>query len=254
MLQLKYKTFGQGEPVIILHGLFGTADNWQTIGKRLSEQYSVFLPDQRNHGRSPHDPDMNYELMADDLLHFMESNWMFKARIVGHSMGGKTAMKFALKYPDMVEKLVVVDIAPKAYTGGHQEIFEAMLSLDLDAISSRDEAEAQLARRIQDEAVRLFLLKNMSRSSKGGYQWKMNLPVIYEHYQEILSRIDGDTPFEGETLFVRGGRSNYIADSDMPDILRLFPSARLETIPTAGHWIHADAPDEFCEYLHHFLT
>jgi esterase len=254
MLQLKYKTFGQGEPVIILHGLFGTADNWQTIGKRLSEQYSVFLPDLRNHGRSPHDPDMNYELMADDLLHFMESNWMFKARIVGHSMGGKTAMKFALKYPDMVEKLVVVDIAPKLYTGGHQEIFEAMLSLDLDAISSRDEAEAQLAQRIKDESVRLFLLKNMSRNQAGGYQWKMNLPVIYEHYQEILSRIDGDTPYEGETLFVRGGRSNYIADTDMPDIQRLFPSARLETIPTAGHWIHADAPDEFCEHLHHFLT
>jgi pimeloyl-ACP methyl ester carboxylesterase len=134
MLPLKFKTYGQGEPVIILHGLFGTADNWQTIGKRLSEQYSVFLPDQRNHGRSPHDPAMNYDLMADDLLHLMESNWMFKARIVGHSMGGKTAMKFALKYPDMVEKLVVVDIAPKAYQGGHQEIFEAMLSLDLDDV------------------------------------------------------------------------------------------------------------------------
>lgn len=254
MLNLKHKSFGQGDPVIILHGLFGTADNLQTVGKRLSEHFSVFMPDQRNHGRSPHHPDMNYELMAEDLLHFMESNWMFKAHLVGHSMGGKTAMKFALKYPDMVDKLVIVDIAPKAYSGGHQEIFEALLGLDLAALQSREEAEEKLTEKISDEGVRLFLLKNLSRTSSGGYRWKMNLPVIHEHYADILSSIECDTPFDKETLFIRGGRSQYIQNDDMPDIQRLFPKARLETIERAGHWIHAEAPEEFCEHLYNFLT
>ncbi len=159
-MELNYKTFGQGSPVIILHGLFGTLDNWQTIGKQIAERHMVYLVDQRNHGKSPHTDDFNYPLLAEDLHHFMESQWIHEAHIVGHSMGGKTAMQFALDYPDMVDRLAVIDIGPKAYEGGHQEIFAAMLDLPIEQITTRQEAADFLEKRIPDEGVRLFLLKN----------------------------------------------------------------------------------------------
>ena len=147
-MELNYKEFGQGDPILILHGLFGTLDNWQTIAKQLATNYSVFIIDQRNHGRSPHMDELDYPLMAEDLYQFMETHWIYKAYIIGHSMGGKTAMQFALNYPDMVEKLVVVDIAPKTYEAGHQTIFEALFSLDLEKIESRKEADEVLQKKI----------------------------------------------------------------------------------------------------------
>ena len=254
-MELNYKVFGQGDPLLILHGMFGTLDNWQTIGKQLAEHFTVYLLDQRNHGRSPHDYLIDYPTMAADLKHFMESHWMFKAHILGHSMGGKTAMQFALEQPDMVDKLVVVDVAPKRYSGGHEEILAAILALDLNQVESRGDAELFLRQRLtnQDEGTILFLMKNLSRNPQGGFEWKMNFPAINAHYQDILAGIEMEATFEGDTLFIRGEQSKYIQDADWQAILKLFPQARLETVSNAGHWVHADQPKVLLEMVRSFL-
>lgn len=252
-MELNYKSFGQGRPVIILHGLFGNLDNWQTFAKQLSAHFMVYIVDLRNHGRSPHLPEMNYRAAAEDVRAFMESQWIYQAHMIGHSMGGKTAMQFAFDHPDMLDQLVVVDIAPKAYTGGHEQIFEAMLKLEPEKLESRSEAEEKLARTISDPAVRLFLLKNLSRNKSGGYDWKMNLPVLHRDYSKILSAVSG-AAFSGESLFIRGERSDYLPDADWPQIQTLFPNAQLATVPGAGHWIHADAPEELLRQITEFLS
>ncbi len=255
MIELNYKEFGQGEPLVILHGLFGTLDNWQTIARKLAKNYTVFIVDQRNHGRSPHHADFNYQVMAEDLRNFMEERWAYQATIIGHSMGGKTAMQFALTYPDMVEKLVVVDIGPKQYVGGHQAIFEALFAVDLPKIQNRKEADLQLAQGIDNLAVRQFLLKNLTRSKESGqYEWKMNLSAIHAHYQDILAPIEVDDVYDGETLFIKGGKSDYLAPADLEAIRILFPKAELQTIADAGHWVHAEAPGEFLEILEKFVS
>lgn len=253
-MELNYKTFGQGDPIIILHGLFGTLDNWQTIAKQLAEQYSVFIIDQRNHGRSPHTEDHSYQLMADDLFEFMSNHWIYGAHVIGHSMGGKTAMKFALEYPEQVNKLIVVDMGIKANEGGHETIFEAMFDLDLDHLESRTIADEQLKTRIDEYGTRQFLLKNLTRKKKGGYEWKMNLPVLHQNYAEILSAIEGNSTFDHPTLFLRGGKSDYILDEDFEDIQSLFPDSQLATIQEAGHWVHAEAPKQFMEVVLDFLN
>lgn len=253
-MELNYKQFGQGEPIIILHGLFGTLDNWQTIAKQLAKNYMVFIIDQRNHGKSPHSDEFSYKIMADDLKHFMDTHYMYEATIIGHSMGGKVAMRFALDYPDMVEKLVIVDIAPKAYKGGHQTIFEAMFELDLEVMTDRKTIDKALKIKIPEDGVRLFLMKNLARQKSGGYRWKMNLPVLYQQYQEILSEIESDDTFDETTLFIRGENSNYIKDDDVLDIQDLFPFMQLETVSKAGHWVHAANAPEFLSKLNTFLT
>lgn len=252
-MKMNYKTFGQGPPVLILHGLFGNLDNWQTFAKQLAEDYTVYIVDQRNHGRSFHHDDMNYPVLAEDLHRFLEEQWIYRTHILGHSMGGKTAMQFALDFPDMVDRLVVVDMAPKRYEGGHQEIFAAMLGLDLETINSRQEAEALLANHIPDPGVRLFLLKNLTRGENGGFRWKINLPVLHRAYADILSPVTG-TPFEGPALFVAGERSDYIKPADRPAIESLFPGAQMATVAGAGHWVHADAPDALLELVRAFLS
>lgn len=252
-MTLNYKEFGQGEPLIILHGLFGTLDNWQTLAKRFAEHNMVFIVDQRNHGKSPHVPEHSYALMAEDLREFMESNYMYKAHILGHSMGGKAAMKFALTYPDMVDKLTIVDISPRANKGGHEAIFNALFSLDLDKIENRKAADLQLQDLIPDFGIRQFLLKNITRKKEGGYRWKMNLSALHTHYQEILAETTGDEIFEGESLFIRGEKSNYVLDSDMAQILEYFPAAQLETVADAGHWVHAEQPEKLFQLVSKFL-
>lgn len=253
-MDLNFKSFGQGPPLVILHGLFGTLDNWQTLGKRWAEEFTVFLVDQRNHGRSPHEAGIDYPSMAADLKAFLEDNWIYETHVLGHSMGGKTAMQFALDYPEMVDKLVVVDIAPRAYPGGHEDIFEALLALDLAALGERSEADALLAKSIPQRGVRQFLLKNLTRTREGGYAWKMNLPVIYEHYAAILANVRAAEPFAGPTLFVRGGQSDYVSDADWPAAQALFPQARLETVAGAGHWVHAERPEELYGLVKDFLA
>jgi esterase len=255
MLELNYKTFGQGDPIVILHGLFGMLDNWQTIGRQLAEDHAVYLIDQRNHGRSPFANEIDYPAMADDLKHFLESHWMFKANVIGHSMGGKTAMQFAIHHPEMVDKLVVIDIAPKPYQGRHQLIFDTLMDLDLFSLESRKEADEYLQERISDYSIRQFLLKNLSSVKNGrGYRWKMNLPVIYDHYEDILLAPELDAPFRGETLFIRGGWSNYIEEADYGLIKEWFPNSQIVTINDAGHWVHADAPEDLIQLLKDFLV
>lgn len=252
-MELNFKEFGQGDPIIILHGLFGTSDNWQTIAKQLAKEYSVFIIDQRNHGRSPHADEFNYQVMAEDLKEFMEQRWIYNARIIGHSMGGKTAMQFALEYPDMVEKLVIVDIANQTYKGGHEVIFDALLSLDLEKITNRKEADELLKPKIEDFGVRQFLLKNLTRNKENKYEWKMNLPIIYKNYNSILDSLEGEEPFEEATLFIKGGLSKYISDENFKTTQILFPHSKLETIENVGHWVHAEAPKELLQILNSFL-
>lgn len=252
-MELNYKTFGQGHPLIILHGLFGSLDNWQTLARQWANHFTVFIVDQRNHGRSPQRDEITYPLMAEDLRQFMEAHWMYHAHILGHSMGGKTAMTFAGQYPDMVDKLVVVDIAPKVYQGGHENIFDALLSVDLPSATDRKLVEEQLAARIHEPAVLQFLLKNLSRQPNGNLGWKMNLPAIYRHYADILADIPAGEPCDKPTLFIKGGNSAYIRPTDWPAIEERFPAAQLATIEGAGHWVHADQPAALRQLVLDFL-
>jgi pimeloyl-ACP methyl ester carboxylesterase len=253
-MELNFKEFGQGDPVIILHGLFGTLDNWQTIAKRMAENYTVYIVDQRNHGRSPHAEPFDYPTMAADLKEFMEANWIFNAHIIGHSMGGKTVMQFALENPDMVNKLVVADIAPVQYEPRHNHIFQALFDLDLANLNSRGEADNSLKNKITDWGERQFLLKNLTRKKEGGYRFKMNLPVIYKHYRDILAAIENLDNFDGSTLFIKGGLSQHIQEVHYEAIDSLFPNAAIKIIDNAGHWVHADAPDEFLNIVLDFLS
>lgn len=253
--KLNYKEYGQGPPLVILHGLFGMLDNWLTIAKKLANHYTVFLVDQRNHGRSIHQPTHTYEDMAADLKDFLDSKWIIKAHILGHSMGGKTAMKFAMDYPEYVDHLVVVDIAPRQYEASHQMIFETLCSIDLSQLESRKMAEALLAEKIDSLAIRQFLLKNLTRDQDGNFKWKMNLPVIKEHYQQILSTcIKEQDVYLGKTLFLKAERSPYIGKNDEKTIYQHFPNAEIVTIPGVGHWLHAEAPDAVIEELLLFLA
>lgn len=252
-MDLNYKVFGSGEPIIILHGLFGTLDNWQTVAKKLAEQYMVYIVDQRNHGRSPHVEGHNYKAMAEDLASFMEENWIHHAHVIGHSMGGKTAMQFAIDFPDMLDKLVVVDIAPKKYKGGHQTIFEALLSVNLEQVQKRKEVETQLSKYIDDVGVRLFLMKNLSRKKEGGFAWKMNLQEIYMNYSNILDEIIIDPAVSNETLFVNGGKSAYVSLEDQAFIKTCFTQVQFQTIEDAGHWVHAEQPQALIHCLNSFL-
>ena len=254
-MQLHHKVIGAGEPIVILHGLFGMLDNWQTLAKQLAEDYLVYLVDQRNHGRSPRAAAHGYPEMADDLHRFLTDQGIPAATVLGHSMGGKTAMQFALTHPEMTERLVVVDIAPKAYAGGHESIIAALQALHPERLDSRSEAEAILAPRIPELGVRQFLLKNLSRDKAGGYRLKMNLDVLAREYPRIMADIElaNPSPYTGPALFVRGGRSAYVQDEDRPRIEALFPAARLHTVANAGHWVHAQAPKVLLQVLRDFL-
>ena len=253
-MKLNHKIFGEGDPVIILHGLFGMLDNWQTIAKKLAVEYMVILVDQRDHGRSPHTEDFNYPLLADDLKVFMDENWIHQASIIGHSMGGKTAMQFALHYPEMVDKLIVVDMAPIEYEPGHNEIFEALRSIDLSQLTERKSAVHMLEQRLDSSEVIQFLLKNLSRTKEGSYRWKMNLDLIIDNYDSILAEITGDHAFDKDSLFIKGEHSDYILAEHMPQILALFPSSKLAEIKDAGHWIHADKPEQLLAEIQTFLN
>lgn len=251
-MELFSREFGAGDPVIILHGLFGFSDNWQTIAKGLAEYHLVVTPDLRNHGRSPHTDSNSYPEMAEDLREFMEAHWMFSANVIGHSMGGKVAMQLALQYPDMVERLVVVDIDPGQAEDNHSGIFRALLGIDLSKMTDRKAIETYLSEHIDDLGTLQFLLKNITRTDAGAFEWKMNLPVLWKHYPDILAPVEG-TPFEKPSLFIRGSRSGYIKPEESALIKSLFPAAEIVTIEDAGHWVHADKPKELLAVLKAFL-
>ena len=251
-MELFSREFGAGAPVIILHGLFGFSDNWQTIAKGLSDHHLVVTPDLRNHGRSPHAPTHSYPEMAEDLRAFMEEHWMFSASVIGHSMGGKVAMQLALSHPDMVERLVVVDIDPGQAEDNQTAIFHALLGMDLSKIASRADAEAYLSQHVADYGTRQFLLKIITRTDDGVFEWKMNLPVLWKHFRDIMAPVTGE-PFDKPALFIRGSRSDYIKPEEITLIKALFPQAVVVTIPDAGHWVHADKPNELLTVLKKFL-
>lgn len=252
-MALYHKILGQGPPLVVLHGLFGTSDNWATLARQWSEHFTVILMDLRNHGRSPHHHAMNYPLMAEDVAEVLREEWMHRVYLLGHSMGGKTAMRLALDHPDLVEQLMVVDIAPRAYSGGHEGIMEALLSIPLDKVAQRQDAEEMLLQKIPDRGVALFLLKNLARTKDGGFRWKMNLEAIHRHYDEIVNAIECEHPYPHPAMFVRGGRSGYITDEDWPAIRTLFPKATLQTIEGAGHWVHADQPEALSKLVMSFF-
>lgn len=253
-MKLNYKVFGEGKTIIILHGLLGSLDNWVTIAKKLSDHYKVFVIDQRNHGKSPHAEEHNFEAMSEDLAEFYNEHGVDKAILIGHSMGGKTAMQFAIDHPDKVEKMIVVDIGTKGYARGHDEIFDALLSSDPGKIENRGEADEKLKPKIPDFAVRQFLLKNLERRDDGsGYEWKMNLPVLYREYDNITEPLHTKNSVDLPVLFMKGSNSPYIGEEDLPEIRRIFPDSRLQTVEGAGHWVHAEAPDAFLELARNFI-
>jgi pimeloyl-ACP methyl ester carboxylesterase len=252
-MELNYKKLGEGEPIIILHGLFGMLDNWQTLARKLAKNYTVYLIDQRNHGRSPHTDTHTYIDMATDLKAFLDQELLTEVHIMGHSMGGKTAMQFATYFPEMVDHLIVVDIAPKVYPRGHDEIFKALHSLRFEEASSRKDVDDQLAEYIDNLGIRQFLLKNIVRDKVSGFRLRMNLPVIFQDYEKILAIPEWKHHFEGPALFIRGEKSPYVDEADMEEITAVFPAAKLETVKEAGHWVHAEKPEELLQLLRTFL-
>ncbi len=250
-MTLQHLSYGQGNPLLILHGFLGSSDNWGTQAKLLAEHFHVFVPDARNHGRSPHAGEFDYAVMAEDIREFMKQHDLPATSLIGHSMGGKTAMLLALRYPELVRKLVVVDVAPKQYPHLHDEILEALTSLDPSRHSSRQEIDRALAVKIPSLTTRQFLMKNLARDG-GGFRWKMNLPVLSRNYDRIAEEIFSDRPFESPALFLISEQSGYVQDEDIPQIRELFPQSVFVGV-NVGHWIHAEAPAEFGRIVTEFL-
>ena len=254
-MKLFFRTYGQGPPIIILHGLFGLSDNWVTIGKKLASNYTVYIPDLRNHGQSPHSPVFDFPSLEDDLLEFIETHELEKPVIIGHSLGGKTAMFFALHMPDHVGKLVVVDISLRKYPHNveHQTLIDAMLHVDMDAATSRSDVEKQLIPLVSSPKLRQFLMKSVYWRETNRLGWRLNVKAINESLHAIFEGVDISGTFPGPALFVRGGLSTYVSDDDIELIKKKFPAAVVRTIPMASHWVHADAPGEFYDILSEFL-
>lgn len=251
---LNYKKYGQkGRVIVILHGLFGMLDNWNTLAKRLSEDFQVYIVDQRNHGKSFHSDEMSYDLMSEDLLNFLDLHDLRKINLVGHSMGGKVAMNFALKHPKYIERLIVVDIAPIVYAPAHQLIFSALGSVDFTQNPTRSDIASKMSEKISQPAVIQFLMKNLARNKDRQLEWKVNWRVIQKNYDAMNQWEMKDQPFGGEVLFVKGERSNYIQKKDYSIILDYFPKANIVTIEKAGHWVHAEQPALLLDVISQFI-
>lgn len=251
---LHSQILGSGKPFVILHGFLGMGDNWKTLGTRWADDgYEVHLLDQRNHGRSFHSDEFSYKTMAEDLKKYCDEHDLKEIILLGHSMGGKVAMQFAVTYPEKVSKLVVADIAPKAYPPHHQDILKALSALDFSTIKSRGEAEDILSEYIKEQGTRLFLLKNLYRKTKKELALRINLPVLSEKIEEVGVALPENTVFEGDTLFLGGEKSGYIEPMDELLIKKHFPKAEIGTISNAGHWLHAENPDEFYDNVMNFL-
>ena len=253
-MELFYNSYGEeGPPLIILHGLLGSNGNWVTLSRTaFSDVARVYAVDQRNHGRSPHTDRIDYPSMAADVRDFIEQHELGSAILLGHSMGGKTAMQTALSYPEIVDRLIVADMAPKAYPPHHEDLLDALAGIDPTAYESREAIDAALAADVPSRPIRQFLLKNLDYDGEQ-YTWQMNLEVIRAQYDEINAALPREASYDGPTLFVRGSESDYVSEDDRPGIRERFPTARLETIDGAGHWLHADRPEAFAETVLNFL-
>ena len=252
-MKLNFKKSGQGKPLIILHGLFGSADNWLGIAKGLENDYTLYLLDQRNHGDSGHSDQWDYQSMAEDLREFMEDEGLEKAHLLGHSMGGKTAMTFALEHQDKVDRLIVVDIAPRFYPVHHQAILDGLNAINMDELKSRKEADDILSQYEDNKGTRQFLLKSLGRNEEGKFVWKINLPVITAQIENVSQAVQSEKMFDQPTLFIAGANSRYIQDKDKADIEKLFPNSNIIKIKNAGHWIHAEQPEAVVRTIQAFL-
>ena len=253
-MNLHFEAVGEGRPLIILHGLLGSADNWRSMSRRLGAHYQVFAVDLRNHGRSPHSDIFDYDVMVADLREFVEQQALTRIMLLGHSIGGKVAMQFAIDYSEQVDRLVIVDIGPKPYEPSQRYILEALRSLDLTRCKSFADVDAALAAEVSGESLRQFLLKNLARDENGRLRWKVHLEAIYRNYDKLARGLAPERTFDKPTLFIRGGRSNYIEDDDAPLIRQIFPQAEIATLPEAGHWVHVDLPEEFFQTALNFLN
>ncbi|MDX5300061.1 MAG: alpha/beta fold hydrolase [Gammaproteobacteria bacterium] len=253
-LPLHHRVTGQGAPLILLHGLFGSLENLGGLAQRLADSWQVHALDLRNHGRSPHSDTFTYAAMAADVLAYMDAQGLSQASLVGHSMGGKTAMTLALQAPQRVGRLVVLDIAPVTYPPHHDAILEGLAALNPAALASRDAADQQLRAWVPETAVRQFLLKNLQRAGTGGFAWRLNLPVIARCYAEILKGQHGTHRFDGPVLFVKGGDSAYLQARHQAEVMALFPQAQMKVVPGTGHWLHAEKPDLVATVVRRFLA
>lgn len=260
-VKLNHRITGDGKPLILLHGLFGSLENLGGVAQRLQDQWQIHALDQRNHGRSPHTDSMDYASMADDVIAYMDAQGLETAALLGHSMGGKAAMQVALANPSRVDHLIVADIAPVTYKPRHDAILEGMTRLDLSQISSRQQADSALSDYVDELGVRQFLLKNLVRipdderdgEDGAGFRWRLNLPVIERCYAELAAAPSASGPFDGPTLFIKGEDSAYIQDKHRDDVARLFPHAELRVIQGTGHWLHAEKADTFATLCRRFL-
>jgi pimeloyl-ACP methyl ester carboxylesterase len=254
-MQLYCQEYGDGSPVIILHGLLGASGNWHTLSRTVfADHFHVYALDLRNHGRSPHNGVFDYPSMVGDVVAFMDARSLAQAAVLGHSMGGKVGMWLALRHADRVRRLISADMAPRAYPPHHMHLLNSLRSIDLEQYDSRGAIDESLAVKIESLPVRQFLLKNLHSDGEGRYSWKMNLDAIYRNYPRINEGIQTSGRFEKPALFIKGGKSSYITDQDRPQIESLFPNARFAELPAAGHWLHAEAPREFASLVVDFLS
>lgn len=262
---LNFKVFGEGEPLVILHGLYGASDNWVGIARELQSSFKVITVDLRNHGKSPHADEHNYELMSDDILNIFSKLEIYSANIIGHSMGGKVALAFAAFNPERVKRLVVVDISYRTYSeenndlqfSEHVNIISALSDLPIDKLTKREDADVFLSERIKSVRVRSFLLKNLYRTSEKKFKWKLNLAVLKNNLRNVLQ---GFEEFEFElslldcpVLFIKGGNSMYLGKEDFEKIPTIFKRAEIKTIEGASHWVHAEKPKEFLQMVKEFF-
>lgn len=239
--------------LLILHGLFGQSDNFATLAKQFSELYTVHAIDLRNHGRSFHSENMSFEAMSGDILNYLDHHQIEDCYLLGHSLGGRSVIEFAFKHPERIEKLIVADMAPKAYPPHHQGIIKALNSVDFDKVAKRSDVEEVLKQYIPDTGTRQFLLKNVYHAENGKYAFRFNLKTLTDTYNELVGNNFSDEVFDKPTLFLRGAKSDYVLDSDFGLIKKHFPHAEIQTISNSGHWVHAENPKEFFEKVVAFL-
>jgi esterase len=251
-MKLFHKSLGDGPPLLILHGLFGSADNWQTLAKSFAQDFKVYLIDQRNHGHSPQSKEDSYALMADDLFELIAEEGLRDVKLIGHSMGGKTIMHFAQQYAFLIEKMIVADMGIKSYPPHHDDVFAGLFAVDVDRCESRQQAEERLSVHVHEPDTRQFLLKNLYWKEQRKLAWRFNLPVLFDCRSEFMKALP-PTKIECDTLFLRGAKSHYILNEDMAAIRELVPHASFDTIENAGHWLHAQQPQVFLEKCLRFL-
>lgn len=252
-MELNYKVFGEGKPLLILHGLLGSLDNWQSIAKKFAETRKVYLIDQRNHGKSPHTEDHDYPLMVEDLKHFIESNNIQNADLLGHSMGGKTVMGLATQYPFLLDKLIVVDISPRTYPVHHHTILQGLNAVDFSEVKSRGDVEEVLKSYIPEFSVRQFLMKNLYWKEKEVLAYRFNLKAITKDIEKIGEGLEEGSYFTNPTLFIDGEDSDYIQEDDHHLIDEIFPRNEIVTFENCGHWVHAQNPALLIETVEAFL-